>query len=341
MRRSFLAVAALLLGALLLLGLSLARPSSSASSKPQSASRGGEEAEALERISQRGCQRAAGGVRDGSSGHVSYLLARLGYVQENMHSPPLLRQPRCSSVLVDVGMYDGTDYTKPALLAGHRVFAFEMGRGKVDDLEKWAVQEGISYDRLAPESPGTKLASMPDRRPAAARPRLYLINAALSSNTSVMSYLKADASAADTLEIEAKFRPCASATCETETVGVLRLDDIVDEDIWLLKVDTQGYDCHVLMGAERLLRRRRVEYITLEFAPDVMDTTGCGARELLQYLHDLEYQCFDWMPLSDDFDNRIASQTFDDYLRDFDPAHSAVWVGSKWTELFCVHRSLL
>ena len=97
----------------------------------------------------------------------------------------------------------------------------------------------------------------------------------------------------------------------------------------------------MLRGAERLLRTRRVDYIAFELAPVVMDSTGCTALELLQFLHDAGFQCFDWSQLAPGFADNRAGQPFVEYLRDFDTSHTQWWVRQAWTEMFCVHKSLL
>jgi FkbM family methyltransferase len=274
-------------------------------------------------------------------GYVSFLFSRLGFTQGNLAVPPLLRQPHGPAVVVDVGMFDGSDYTKPAAKGGHRVYAFEMGAPKIAVVAAWAAANNVSYQLLEPQ-PGQPLPHFPDRRPATERPQLYLIHAAASSATGQATSIRnVKDGAVDTLEVDPKYYPCSGDSCVKETVGVLRLDDVVDEDVWLLKIDTQGYDCHVLHGAERLLRTRRVQYVTYEFAPKVMDSTGCTALASLELLHRLNYQCFEWSRMANGFADDRDGQSFTDYLRDFDTSHTQWWVRQAWTELFCVHKSHL
>lgn len=53
-------------------------------------------------------------------------------------------------------------------------------------------------------------------------------------------------------------------------VPVIRLDDAVDENLWLLKVDTQGHEWHVFSGASRLFARRTVAHVLTEFDPRLL-----------------------------------------------------------------------
>ena len=275
-------------------------------------------------------------------GHISYGLAGLGYTSENMARPRFLRMKQRPTVVVDVGMFDGEDYTIPGLESGHRVFAFEVGDGKIDAIKEWAAKAKVPVGYVRPTLKDEPVPGMPDRRPAAERPQLYLVHAAVSSVRGNATFVvTGKRSTVDTLAVDPKFRPCGDGQCVEETVPVVRLDDIVDEDVWILKSDTQGFDCHVLLGAEKLLRRRVVQYITFEFAPKVMDSTGCSALTLLRFMEDVGYQCFEWAPVPNDFDHNIRTKSFEDYLADFEETHTYTFVGFKWTELMCIHRTLL
>jgi mannitol/fructose-specific phosphotransferase system IIA component (Ntr-type) len=48
------------------------------------------------------------------------------------------------------------------------------------------------------------------------------------------------------------------------TMSLRRLDDLLDEDVHLLKVDVEGWEEAVLQGAARLLAQKRVKYIITE-----------------------------------------------------------------------------
>lgn len=49
-----------------------------------------------------------------------------------------------------------------------------------------------------------------------------------------------------------------------ETVEVARLDTVVDEDVLLLKIDTEGYEANVFAGAKNLLSRQKIQNILAE-----------------------------------------------------------------------------
>jgi FkbM family methyltransferase len=49
-----------------------------------------------------------------------------------------------------------------------------------------------------------------------------------------------------------------------ETVDVTMLDSIVDEDVLLIKIDTEGYEANVFAGAKNLLSQHRIHHILAE-----------------------------------------------------------------------------
>ena len=76
----------------------------------------------------------------------------------------------------------------------------------------------------------------------------------------------------------------------------MRLDDELDEHIDYLEIDVQGSDFAVLRGAQRLIEHHGVSVIRAEFAPDLLREAGDDAVEMLHWLYDRGYVCFD-MPM--------------------------------------------
>lgn len=62
-----------------------------------------------------------------------------------------------------------------------------------------------------------------------------------------------------------------------ETVDVARLDSVVDEDVLLLKIDTEGYEVNVFAGAQKLLSGKRIQHILAE----VKSASAPAKRSLL------------------------------------------------------------
>ncbi len=58
---------------------------------------------------------------------------------------------------------------------------------------------------------------------------------------------------------------------------------IEPQSIGVVKVDTQGWESHVLAGAPRLLTHKHIAWI-IEFAPDLLDRSGRSTDELLDQI---------------------------------------------------------
>ena len=71
-----------------------------------------------------------------------------------------------------------------------------------------------------------------------------------------------------------------------------RLDALIpaDKPISVLKVDTEGADLWVLMGAEELLRRKQIQNIFYESNVERMQLLGIGPDEAAGFLHRFHYK---------------------------------------------------
>jgi FkbM family methyltransferase len=83
-----------------------------------------------------------------------------------------------------------------------------------------------------------------------------------------------------------------SASDGTIQIRVSPLDAIIsaDKPIAVLKVDTEGADLWVLMGAEKLLRRRQIHNIFYESNFERMQLLGIGVDEVASFLNRLNYK---------------------------------------------------
>jgi len=63
-------------------------------------------------------------------------------------------------------------------------------------------------------------------------------------------------------------------------VDTIRLDDVVDEDVLLIKIDVEGFEHKVLDGARKLVCSRLVRYIEFEFTTSKTDG-DCHAEQVL------------------------------------------------------------
>ena len=83
-------------------------------------------------------------------------------------------------------------------------------------------------------------------------------------------------------------KSAAESTIQTQ---VRRLDDIIPADtlISVLKIDTEGADTWVLMGAENLLRQKRIKNIFFESNPDRMRQLEIQPEDSERFLNGLNY----------------------------------------------------
>lgn len=83
-----------------------------------------------------------------------------------------------------------------------------------------------------------------------------------------------------------------SSVARVEQVPVRMLDELVppNESVALLKVDAQGFDFQVLLGAERLLRRG-VGVVIAEVSPGLAPGGAAAIAEMIGYMGRLGYRC--------------------------------------------------
>ena len=88
----------------------------------------------------------------------------------------------------------------------------------------------------------------------------------------------------------------AASKSGTVEVEVVRVDEKVDDEITLLKIDIEGADTWALMGCERLLRAKSIREIWWEQNKPRMQALGIAENEAQDYLRSVGYEA---RPLSD------------------------------------------
>jgi hypothetical protein len=118
-------------------------------------------------------------------------------------------------------------------------------------------------------------------------------------------------------------------------VDVVRLDEVVHEHVNLIKIDTQGHDDRVLMGAKGIIEKYGIDVIHMEYSPGLNRQSGGKPAEILHWLYDYGYVCFDCAefqppPLT-------ANRTFDAYPNTF--GSLIVYSGDhgQWGDMMCFH----
>uniref|UniRef100_A0A7S0MHW8 Methyltransferase FkbM domain-containing protein n=1 Tax=Cryptomonas curvata TaxID=233186 RepID=A0A7S0MHW8_9CRYP len=79
-------------------------------------------------------------------------------------------------------------------------------------------------------------------------------------------------------------------------VDTITIDDIINEDVLLMKIDVEGFEGAVLNGAKKLLCWHVVKFITIEFSTETRESKDCPALGLLQLLEAVGYVISDIVP---------------------------------------------
>lgn len=69
------------------------------------------------------------------------------------------------------------------------------------------------------------------------------------------------------------------------------IDGLIDEDIDLLKIDTEGYELPVLKGCKQLLRQGKIRYIQFEYGGTFMDN-NIALNDVINYLKQFNYKVY-------------------------------------------------
>jgi FkbM family methyltransferase len=90
------------------------------------------------------------------------------------------------------------------------------------------------------------------------------------------------------------FTRVAKYTLPSESVKVRNLSSILEqlsiEKVDLLKVDVEGHEYEVIMGAKKVFQEQTVESIALELHPKVLSKKGQSAREIKVFLQKCGYE---------------------------------------------------
>ena len=69
------------------------------------------------------------------------------------------------------------------------------------------------------------------------------------------------------------------------TVSTTPISSLVHSHVDIFKIDAQGHEHHILLGAEELVKSHGVDYFILEFAPRMLEAAGFEGSKTLDLLH--------------------------------------------------------
>jgi hypothetical protein len=122
-------------------------------------------------------------------------------------------------------------------------------------------------------------------------------------------------------------------------INVVKLDDIVKYRVNFLIVDTQGFDHHVLLGAQKLMEDYGVDVVLFEYAPTLMKKAGGDPAGVLHFMRSMGYACFDMrtLPQPLNYGNSATTQwrSFDRFPTLFPGWKFMNGEHGSWTNVVC------
>lgn len=214
-----------------------------------------------------------------------------------MEVPKFLLNKGKGRYVVDVGLGEDMQETLAAVKKGFVVFAFEPLPGNIAAIRRMVESASpelyakIHFPKLRRGPIGGWVVDPPLPRPPPGQGFAYVFAAGVSEKSQTMYMPQGRGSVFEQLR--------GNAGGGSVEVPVVTLDDAVPrwaEKVELMKIDTQGYELHVLKGALKSVAARRYRYILYEFSPWLMRKSHLGDPwELLSLLPNMGALCFDMM----------------------------------------------
>jgi FkbM family methyltransferase len=76
----------------------------------------------------------------------------------------------------------------------------------------------------------------------------------------------------------------------------IALSDVVDSDVYFMKIDVEGFETFVLDGCYKLLCKNKIPFITMEVSEDTKRNLMCSIMKMLQTMQALGYVVSDVTP---------------------------------------------
>jgi FkbM family methyltransferase len=242
----------------------------------------------------------------------------------NMQVPPLLHKNAEGkrALIVDVGLDQGKE------------FFFSMDRG----FELVGFEPNpMSFPRLHEQCNARPTCHVVDlatvARPLKREPgHSYLVNAAVGAEPASLPFLSSGAGST--------LLPPSSKDSGQVQVPVVRIDDFIQEDVYLFKIDTQGFDHFVLKGAEKLFRNHVVRQIIFEVEPLAMSRSKLKISDTMEMVQGYGMACF-----TDRNDLEPKCKYYGDSVEGFEEkyfakgniAHPEAMWAPCWEDFMCIN----
>jgi len=242
----------------------------------------------------------------------------------NMKVPDILLKNATGAgvLIVDIGLDEGKEFFT-SIKSGYEVVGIEANPKLFEDLSLHCTQiptcNVIDLDQT----------SLPLQREAG---QSYLINIGAGEKE-------------ETLEFHLH-GPVSSFTnnkglsrAEKKLVKVVRLDDIIREDIFLLKIDTQGYDFFVLKGSQKIFQKHTVRQVMIENDPFNLGCNNVTTHDVVELAQSYGLACFsarkesDLLPVC-----RYVGESVEGYEKVFYPRPTySNKFGYCWDDFICIN----
>lgn len=244
-----------------------------------------------------------------------------------MSVPPLLNTNGEGKVYVDIGLDAGAEFFA-ALKAGYSVYGIEANPISAMKLKEKCEKEMTNCKFVY----GSNItAPLP---PIHRGGYLIFAGAGAEKGTMKMSLAGPDSSFAE--------RPPHRKHPEVREVSILPLSAIADVDVFLMKVDVQGFEFEVLKGAKQLFDEKVVKSMLMEVYPRGLGNAGVNFHEFLNFLwNDLGLICSSSLPLNNmafDISHPSTLPQFAAYLQDLSDQVKNVANWGKFDDFFCFNR---
>lgn len=222
------------------------------------------------------------------------LLKEMGTGWGNMEVPPLLDRNASGarSLIVDVGLDAGDEFFYAAD-KGFEVVGIDANPVRFPSLAR-RCRRRRRYCISIPNVNNIKLPL--ERIPG----KSYIINAALGKQRGILPFRVHE-------PLGTFVNLTENASNDVVNVTVLPLDELIQEDVYLLKVDVQGFEEFVLQGASKLFQNHVVRQLIFEIDSKLLGTAGTNFFDILSMvIRDYGMTCFS---TGNDIDYRGGVQT--------------------------------